>query len=176
LTTPAEQLVPWDDPILTSPATEWDFDVHGSGEAIAHELVETMRELNGHGLSAPQIGYDRKVFVMRTDPVFAVFNPRVVDASSETEELEEACLSFPGLVCKVARPKMIRVRFQTPNGATTTQKFAGLTARIFLHEADHLLGKTHFHGKGRPALSIMVRRASKLGHNYDVGKLVRIAR
>ena len=54
--------------------------------------------------------------------------------------MDEACLSFPGLQLKVKRPASIRVRFQDPYGNWITRQFAGMSARVFLHEYDHLFG------------------------------------
>lgn len=107
------------------------------------DLAETMRENNGMGLSANQIGVRTRAFVMRGEEILGVFNPRVVDESSETVILEEGCLSYPNLFVKVKRPKSIKVRFTTPDGQTTTKTFTGMTARVFLHELDHLDGIAH---------------------------------
>jgi peptide deformylase len=104
------------------------------------DLAETMRENNGMGLSANQIGVRTRAFVMTGEEIIGVFNPRVVDESSETVTLEEGCLSYPNLFVKIKRPKSIKVRFTTPAGETSTKTFTGMTARVFLHELDHLDG------------------------------------
>jgi peptide deformylase len=57
--------------------------------------------------------------------------------------LEEGCLSYPNLFVKIKRPKSIKVRFTTPDGETSTKTFTGMTARVFLHELDHLDGIAH---------------------------------
>jgi peptide deformylase len=106
-------------------------------------LAETMRENEGMGLSANQIGVRTRAFVMRAEEIIGVFNPRVVDISSETVMLEEGCLSYPNLFVKIKRPKSIKVRFTTPDGETSTKTFTGMTARVFLHELDHLNGIAH---------------------------------
>ena len=104
------------------------------------DLAETMRENNGMGLSANQIGVRTRAFVMRAEEIIGVFNPRIVDESSEMVTLEEGCLSYPNLFVKIKRPKSIKVRFTTPAGETSTKTFTGMTARVFLHELDHLDG------------------------------------
>jgi len=104
-----------------------------------------MYDWNGLGLAANQVGVPYRVFAMRGSPEnFVCFNPRIVQPSAENIILEEGCLSFPGLLVKVKRPKHIRVRFQTPNGDTRTETFIGMTARIFQHELDHLDGRLYF--------------------------------
>ena len=107
------------------------------------DLAETMRENEGMGLAANQIGVRARAFVVRAEEIIGVFNPRIVDVSSETVTLEEGCLSYPNLFVKVKRPKSIKVRFTTPDGETSTKTFTGMTARVFLHELDHLDGIQH---------------------------------
>jgi peptide deformylase len=107
------------------------------------DLAETMRENEGMGLSANQIGVRTRAFVIRAEEIIGILNPRVVDESSETVTLEEGCLSYPNLFVKIKRPKSIKVRFTTPDGQTTTKTFTGMTARVFLHELDHLDGIAH---------------------------------
>ena len=107
---------------------------------LAHILAQTMIVNNGIGLAAPQVGLPHRAFVMMGKSIFCCFNPIVVDTSSEQIYLEEGCLTFPGLIVKVKRPKMIRARYTEPNGQTVTKKFIGMTARVFQHELDHLNG------------------------------------
>ena len=107
------------------------------------DLAETMREHNGMGLSANQIGVRARAFVMRAEDIIGVFNPRIVETTTETVILEEGCLSYPNLFVKIKRPKSIKVRFTTPDGETSTKTFTGITARVFLHEMDHLDGIVH---------------------------------
>jgi len=112
---------------------------------FSQELVKTMYEQNGLGLAANQVGVPYQIFAMRGAPEnFVIFNPRIIDLSTEEILLEEGCLSYPGLIVKIKRPSLIKVRFQTPNGETRTEKFVGMTARVFLHENDHLLGIRHY--------------------------------
>lgn len=109
--------------------------------SIATDLLTKMYEHNGIGLAANQIGLPYRVFVMRGHPEsFACFNPRIVNHSNEMVEMDEACLSLPGVTAKVKRPEGIRVRFQTPSSETVTMDFNGMTARVFQHELDHLNG------------------------------------
>lgn len=125
------------------------FDFNNEEGLTAQYLYETLRDTmcknNGIGLAANQIGLPYRVFVMGNpsdpDGVIGVFNPVLVDIIGEESYYEEGCLSFPGLYIKIKRPSAIRVRFTTHDGVTDTIKFDGMTARIFLHEYDHLEGK-----------------------------------
>ena len=130
-----------------------DFDFQNSQLDIMQlgaDLVKNMVDYNGIGLSAPQIGFNLRVFSMRTAPKnTVVVNPRVLHLGQETETLDEGCLSFPNYVVKVKRPKVIRVRFAYPNGEIKTETYTGLTARVFLHELDHIDGVLFFNRASR---------------------------
>jgi peptide deformylase len=118
-----------------------------------------MYENNGIGLAANQVGVPYRIFAMRGSPQnFVCFNPRIVQAAAENIILEEGCLSFPGLIVKVKRPRHVRVRFQTPNGDTRTETFIGMTARIFQHEYDHLEGKLYFNRASRYHREIALKK------------------
>src|SRR5438270_293167 len=113
------QLVPEDSPILKQVLPEFTFPNADAWQTVTN-LVRTMEEHNGLGLSANQVGLDARVFVMRGKPPIACFNPRIVDVSDEEVLLEEGCLSFPGLYVKLKRPIHIRVRYQDADGETHT--------------------------------------------------------
>lgn len=108
--------------------------------ALAKTLAEHMITHQGLGLSANQIGLPYRAFVMTGSPIICCFNPMIVDVSEEQILLEEGCLSYPDLFIKIKRPRIIKVRFTMPNGETVTEKYDGMTARIFQHEYDHLEG------------------------------------
>ena len=139
-------LVDEKDPILREVMPVWDFaNPPMDSIQLAYDLTETMKKHNGIGLSANQIGYKYRVFVMNTYPeIFVCFNPRIVNQSEETIVLEEGCLSYPNLWVKIRRPKIVKVRFTLPNAETRTMTFDGLSARVFLHEHDHCLGKIFY--------------------------------
>lgn len=129
------------DPILKEVMPDFVFE---SGDTtamhVATLLGEAMLAYNGIGLAAPQIGEHIRAFAVRTDPVMVCFNPRIVDVSQEEIVMDEGCLSFPGAILKINRARHIRMRYQNPLGETMTDKFTGMTARIILHELDHLNG------------------------------------
>jgi len=108
---------------------------------FSKELIKYMYEKNGIGLAANQVGVPYRIFAMRGAPEnFVCFNPKIVGISETVVNLEEGCLSYPGLYVKIKRPEFIRVRFKAPNGETLTKQFVGMTARCFQHEYDHLEG------------------------------------
>lgn len=166
-------LIPGDSPLLRQRSEEFDWMIPQRDPLeLAALLEQRMNDLGGLGLSAVQIGIPLRVFSMRTRPDVTVFNPRIVDMSSETVDLDEGCLTYPGLVLKVKRPRMIKVRFTMKNEETVTMKFDGMTARIFLHELDHLDGVRHIDRVGRVKLMLASRRAAKAGHKYQLKELI----
>jgi peptide deformylase len=131
-------------PALMQVAQPFDFtNPQMDSIQLAKDLTETMIANHGLGLAANQVGIPYRVFVLTGEQVYACFNPRIVDFSSEQVLMQEGCLSYPGVVVKIKRPRIIKVRFTMPNGVTETMKFDGLTARCFQHELDHLNGLCH---------------------------------
>lgn len=164
-------LVDFRDPILRTPLEEFDFSSAETTE-IAQNLVDTMVAKGGIGLSANQIGLPHRAFVMWSSPALVCFNPRIVDQSEEEVTLDEACLSYPGLVAKITRPKAIRARFQTPNGETVTRRFEGMSARVFQHEMDHMEGRVFCETLSRLKLEALVKKAKKTsGVEYPIAFL-----
>lgn len=139
------ELVKYPNPILTTPCQEFDFNNPPvDPETLAHNMIDFMTKAKGIGLSANQVGLPYKVFAMKGDPNFVCFNPKIVNLSEDQTFLDEGCLSFPGVICKIKRSNEVRLRFQTYSGATTTKTFHGLTAKVIQHEMDHLDGVLFF--------------------------------
>jgi peptide deformylase len=158
-----------DHPILKEEMPAFDFkNPVVDPVELYNDLAETMRENEGMGLSANQIGVRTRAFVMRGEEIIGVFNPRVVDTSSEMVTLEEGCLSYPNLFVKIKRPKSIKVRFTTPDGQTSTKTFTGMTARVFLHELDHLNGVCHTSRANRYHLEQAKKLVKKIGRRYKI--------
>ena len=116
--------------------------------ALAQEMLETMRESNGVGLAAPQVGVLLRFFVVELpedeeigDPAdtYIVFNPEIIKGSGEQIGYE-GCLSIPGYVGEVARQDRIIVKGLDERGKPVRFKLDGYLARVFQHEIDHLDG------------------------------------
>lgn len=126
---------------------------------FAQDLVRTMYEHNGIGLSANQVGVPYQIFALRAAPEnFVCFNPKIVMPSEETIVLEEGCLTYPGLFVKIKRPRHVKVRFQMPNGETRTETFTGMSARAFQHEMDHMEGKIFYNQASKYHKDQAIRR------------------
>lgn len=134
-------LVPDGHPLLLKELEDFDFKNPPTNPVeLANDLIETMKHYKGLGLSANQCGLPYRAFALWSAEPLVIFNPRVVDQTSEFIELEEGCLTYPNLYIKIKRPKAVKVRFEDPFGETHTEKYVGMTARGFLHEMDHLDG------------------------------------
>ncbi len=109
--------------------------------SLLDEMVPFMRESRGVGLAAPQIGVSRRFFVMDAgDKVRKVINPEILASGNAMAEMEEGCLSVPGIHKRVRRPRRITVRYQTETGDTVEEELKDDPARVFQHEFDHLDG------------------------------------
>jgi peptide deformylase len=132
-------------------------------EKFSMAMVTSMREKGGIGLAANQVGYNFRMFVTEGEPAFAVFNPTITFRSPNEVLMDEACLSFPNLNLKIKRPASIRVRFQDPYGNWITRQFAGMSARVFLHEYDHLEGVDFTDKVSILKLKMAQKKAAKRG-------------
>lgn len=133
------QFVEYTDPILRQVMPRFNFSNPPVDPIeLAHALVKKMIDSNGIGLSANQVGLPYRVFAMAGEPNFVCYNPTIVGHGNDTARETEGCLSYPNLYVPVKRYKSIKVRFTMPNGETTTKVFAGLTARVFQHEMNHM--------------------------------------
>ena len=139
------KIVKFPDPILRKKMPEFDFgDPIMDPLTLEKELIETMFAGDGIGLAANQAGIEARVFVMghRANPELAqaFFNPIVVSSTVELEDLEEGCLSFPGIYVNIKRPTAIKARWQNSKGEWQESDFEGYNCKCFLHELDHLEG------------------------------------
>lgn len=125
-------------------------DFGASLEALAKDMVETMRAAPGIGLAAPQIGVPLRVIVAELPPreeekdpqrgrLFVICNPELVKSWGE-EEGKEGCLSLPGYVGEVKRAASVTVKGQNLKGKGIRIRAKGLLARVLQHEIDHLDG------------------------------------
>jgi len=118
-------------------------------QRLADDMLETMHDEPGIGLAANQIGVIQRLVVVELpkdedDPqsgrAYVVANPKIVKTSREMEEMEEGCLSVPGLLGDVWRSTAITVTGQDVNGKRLRIKAHDMLARVFQHEIDHLDG------------------------------------
>lgn len=105
------------------------------------DMSKTMREKDGVGLAAPQIGENMRLIVVNTkDGTICMTNPKIVNKSWKKEWDEEGCLSVPNIFGKVKRHSKITCLYLNKNGKKMKMQAKGLMARIIQHEIDHLDG------------------------------------
>lgn len=108
------------------------------------DMVETVQVAEGIGLAAPQVGksLNLALIFLADDGIepFFIFNPRIVEVSAETTEIEEGCLSLPGVYGLVSRPKKVTVEYTDVAGNLRTLTDDAWIARVLQHEIDHLNG------------------------------------
>lgn len=128
------------DPILRKKCRPVD-EVTDRIRMILDDMVDTMREADGVGLAAPQVGIMRRMFVAEPEPeeVYYFVNPEII-ASEGEEEGDEGCLSVPDMVGTVIRPAKITIRGLDRDGKPQEHTFEGFKARVMCHENDHLDG------------------------------------
>ncbi|MGB3634810.1 MAG: peptide deformylase [Rubrobacteraceae bacterium] len=128
------------DPVLKSRATPVDkFDE--SLEHLAQEMLETMRDHEGVGLAANQVGRLKRILVAALeDEEYVIVNPEINGRRDESEKDMEGCLSIPEIQVEVERSSRITVSGQDQSGAPVQLEAEGLLARILQHEVDHLNG------------------------------------
>ncbi len=137
---------------LYTASTEFRFDDIPFGyktlELFEHDLIHLMTHSQGMGLAANQIGITKRFFAIGHESfdVFQkpaiIYNPVLVSADAEQEIIQEGCLSFPGLLLQVSRPKMVLARYQNNLGEFLMSRLTGMEARCFQHELDHINGIT----------------------------------
>jgi len=104
-------------------------------------MEEIMRQANGVGLAAPQLGVSQRVIVYDTgDGLQAMINPKILKSSGEQMEPPEGCLSIPGLRGIVKRSDEVVVKALDENGRPIRVRAEGYAARVIQHEVDHLDG------------------------------------
>jgi len=108
---------------------------------LTKDMLATMRDNEGVGLAATQVGRLKRVFVAAIeDDEYVMVNPVLTDISETTETATEGCLSIPGIQVDVERPVAVTISGQDVSGKPLQIEASDLLARILQHEVDHLDG------------------------------------
>lgn len=144
-------IVTYDEEVLTTKAEPVSRNSRELQKLI-DDMFETMYNADGVGLAAPQVGKLIRLFVADADPMYekeengagygpvAMINPEIVETGEEEIELEEGCLSIPGVNGAIKRPKSITVKYLDRDFKEQELKADGWMARVIQHERDHLDG------------------------------------
>ena len=143
-------------PVLKRRASDVDL-ADASLPKLLDDMWETMYNANGVGLAAPQIGKSARVFLVDTAQLEgeeegaqvprgegvkeAFLNAEILEEDGDDWAYEEGCLSIPHVRGEVERAEGVTLRYFTPDGVEHERRFTGVTARVVLHEYDHIEGK-----------------------------------
>ena len=170
-------------PVLRKVAKEITPDYPGLSKLI-DDMWETMYASYGVGLAAPQVNKDIRLFVMDSEQIFlnmedekekneyndapgikkVFINAHLEELDGEEWPYNEGCLSIPKIREDVYRRESVTLRYQDENFVLQTKTFTGLSARIILHEYDHIEGKLFI-----DHISILKRKLMK-GKLNDISK------
>jgi peptide deformylase len=154
-------IVAYGNPILRKVAQDID-ENYPDLDKLIEDMWETMYASNGVGLAAPQVNKDVRIFVMDSAQIFAnmderdreeddypdapgikqVFiNPHIIEEAGDDWPYNEGCLSIPKIREDIYRAEEVTLEYRDEQFKKHTKTFNGVTARIILHEYDHLEGK-----------------------------------
>ena len=135
------ELKKYGDPILREKSTEVEV-IDEKIQEVLDNMVETMYETKGVGLAAPQVGFNKRMFVDdwsgEGEALRKVINPVITPLTEELIDWEEGCLSVPGIYKKVERPKKVRIEYLNEKGENVVEELEGFPAIVVQHEFDHL--------------------------------------
>ncbi len=108
------------------------------------KMFQLMYNNNGIGLAAPQVGWNINMFIINLtkepDKELVFINPQILKTNEEMVEMDEGCLSIPGVIKPVIRPKYVLIKAQNLNGQHFYLEDDNLLSRCIQHEYDHLNG------------------------------------
>lgn len=128
-------------------------------------MIETMDAMPGVGLAAPQIGVMLRLAVVdasdQRGQAVRLANPKILHASTQMRDHEEASPNLPGVYAKITRPRAVTVRFVNEAGETEERDFVGLWATSVQHQIDHLAGRMYFDRLSRVKRDMILKKARK---------------
>lgn len=152
-------IVAYGHPVLRKKAVDVKED-NPQLQKLVEDMWETMYASNGVGLAAPQVNRDIRLFVVDTLQMFrnmeedekaeypgdegirAVFiNAQIAELEGDEWQYNEGCLSIPKIREDIFRQETVTLRYLNEHFAEQVKTFTGLTARVILHEYDHIEGK-----------------------------------
>jgi len=152
-------IVAYGHPVLRKVAQDIDAD-YPFLEKLIQDMWETMYASNGVGLAAPQVNKDVRLFIVDSKQIFenmkpdekneypddpgikqVFINAHIQEINGEEWAYNEGCLSIPKIREDIVRNEIVTLRYQDENFTWHANTFQGITARIILHEHDHLEGK-----------------------------------
>ena len=120
------------------------FPLSSEIKKLTKDMIDTVRHTDGIGLAAPQVGKSVKLIIINLEksgiPTFVLYNPRIKSKGFKKVEIEEGCLSIPGVYGMVKRPKKVVIEAQNHLGVKIKIRDDGWVSRVAQHEIDHING------------------------------------
>ena len=153
-----------DNTALTIPLSGCSEDL--DRKELKENLIATMINFHGIGLSANQCGIMERFFIMYSDvkkkKIIACFNPQIISEGTEMVTMDEGCLTYPGIWLKIRRSDHIACTFEDENGELNRVTMMGLECRIFQHEMDHMEGTNFTNRVSKLKMDMAKKRAAKM--------------
>ena len=128
------------DPVLKTPAAPVE-SFYESLVRLTQDMLATMRDNEGVGLAANQVGRLKRVLVAAVEyQEYVIVNPVLTNEAETLAIVSEGCLSIPGIQVEVERPVAVTVSGQDVSGKPLRLEASDLLARVLQHEVDHLDG------------------------------------
>jgi peptide deformylase len=155
--------------VLRGPAAPVE-KIDGTIHRLVEKMTEILIEKKGIGLAAPQAGVPLRLFIVsltgKREDVRAYVNPTVTP-HGDLDEVEEGCLSVPGVWAKIRRYKKATVTATDLTGNPFTEEAEGLYARCLQHEYDHIEGTVIVNRMGEAARIAHRRQLKKLADEQE---------
>ncbi len=138
-------ILTYPNPILRNPTEPVKFPLSKEIQKLTKDMIDTVRKADGIGLAAPQVGKSVKVIIIDLEkngiPLFPLYNAKITSKGFKKLEIEEGCLSIPGIFGMVKRPKKVTVGAQNMQGKVIRFSDEGWISRVAQHEIDHINGR-----------------------------------
>ena len=134
---------------------------------LIKQMYEAMYKANGVGLAAPQVGLNKRIFIL--DPgareeerkPLTMINPTLISIEEKIVPYEEGCLSFPEHFAEIDRPDKLTIEYLDEKNKKNTLTTDGFTSRIIQHELDHLNGILFVDHLSRLKRDVIIRKMKK---------------
>jgi len=137
--------------VLREKAVEADIEEREELTKLLDDMYETMKQADGCGLAAPQVGRSIRVLIVDgsdladrypelADFMRKMINPVFTFKSEDMSTYSEGCLSIPDVDAEIDRPKVVRIKYIDENFQEKEEEFDGFASRMLQHEMDHLDG------------------------------------
>ena len=156
--------IPWPDKRLRTvcdPVEAVDDHVH----AVWQDMLDSMYDMPGVGLAAPQIGVMLRLAVVDAGdggPALKMANPEILHASAKMQDYQEGSPNLPGVYAKVSRPRGVTVSYLDAGGMKVRKDLVGLWATSVQHQIDHLNGKMFFDRLSPVKRKMVIAKGQKL--------------